>query len=40
MSFQDAYNVPIAIRRWWIKRINKAIEDQNKAQEEASKGKR
>jgi len=29
--------MPISLRQWWVKRVNKAVEEYNKAQEEAAK---
>ena len=37
VSFQDAYNMPINLRAWWIKRINWTLEEQRKAEEKANK---
>ena len=37
VSFQDAYNMPVNLRSWWIKRINWTMEEQRKAEEKANK---
>ena len=37
VTFSDAYNMPVNLRGWWVKRINWTIEQQNKAQEKANK---
>ena len=37
VSFQDAYNMPVNLRSWWIKRINWTMEEQRKAEEKAQK---
>tara|TARA_Y100000593_G_C4115220_1_gene239909 strand:+ start:386 stop:601 length:216 start_codon:yes stop_codon:yes gene_type:complete len=39
-SFFEAYNLPIVIRRWFLKRLSKQIEDENKAIEDAQKNAR
>tara|TARA_R100000808_G_C2148673_1_gene156847 strand:- start:1983 stop:2189 length:207 start_codon:yes stop_codon:yes gene_type:complete len=36
-SFFEAYNLPIVIRRWFLQRLVKQIEDENKASEDAMK---
>ena len=36
-SFVEAYNLPIQIRRWFLKRLVKQFEDEKKAAEKASK---
>jgi len=33
----EAYNLPIQIRRWFLKRLVKQFEDEKKAAEKASK---
>ena len=35
VTFQDAYNMPVNLRAWWIKRINWTMEEQRKAEEKA-----
>ena len=37
VSFQDAYNMPVNLRSWWIKRINWTMEERRKAEEKANK---
>ena len=39
-SFIEVYNLPIQIRRWFLKRLVKQFEDEKKAQEQASKKNR
>ena len=39
-SFIEVYNLPIQIRRWFLKRLVKQFEDEKKAQERASKKNR
>ena len=34
-SFSEAYNLPISIRKWFLERLLKQKEDENKATEEA-----
>ena len=29
-SFIEAYNLPVGLRLWWIKRLNKQAEDEKK----------
>jgi hypothetical protein len=36
-SFIEAYNLPVGLRMWWIKRLEKQFEDEKKAMEKASK---
>tara|TARA_R110002020_G_scaffold89198_5_gene218418 strand:+ start:7966 stop:8148 length:183 start_codon:yes stop_codon:yes gene_type:complete len=36
-SFMEAYNLPISIRRWFLKRLAEQIEKENDAYEQASK---
>jgi len=37
-AFSEAYNLPVGLREWFVKRLIKQIEDENEAQERASKG--
>ena len=37
-SFSEAYNLPIGLREWFVKRLVKQLEDENEAMERASKG--
>jgi hypothetical protein len=39
-SLTEAYNLPIQLRRWFVKRLVKEFEDQKKAIEEASSSKK
>lgn len=34
-SFSEAYNLPVSIRRWFLERLLKQKEDENKATEDA-----
>jgi len=36
-SFFEAYNLPITIRRWFLERLTKQIEDENEQIKKASK---
>ena len=36
-SFFEAYNLPVALRGWFVARLIKEFEEQNKAQEEANR---
>jgi len=36
-SFSEAYNLPIQIRRWFLDRLIKQKDDENKATEDAYK---
>jgi len=31
--------MPVSFRQWWIKRVNKALEEKNKAEKEAMRKK-
>ena len=37
-SFSEAYNLPINLRRWFVKRLGKQLEDEREAIEKASSG--
>ena len=37
-SYVEAYNLPIPIRRWFLEKLVKQMEMENKAIEEAGKG--
>ncbi len=37
-SFSEAYNLPIGLREWFVKRLLKQIKAENDAVENASKG--
>jgi len=34
-SFIEAYNLPVGLRLWWIKRLNKQAEDEKKEMDKA-----
>jgi hypothetical protein len=38
-SLSEAYNLPIGLREWFVKRLVKQMEDEKEAMERASKGK-
>ena len=40
MTYEQAWKLPIELRKWWIKRVSKEIEKKNKAEEAAAKGNR
>ena len=35
-SFYEAYNLPVGLRMWFMKRLAKQIEDENNAQRKAA----
>lgn len=37
-SLTEAYNLPVALREWFVKRLLKQLNDEKEAYEEASKG--
>ena len=37
-SFYEAYNLPIGLRKWFVQRLVKQLEDEKQAIEEASRG--
>ena len=37
-SFSEAYNLPVKLREWFVKRLIKQIETENEAIENAQKG--
>ena len=37
-SLTEAYNLPVGLRKWFVERLVKQLEDEKKAMEEASKG--
>jgi hypothetical protein len=39
-SFYEAYNLPVALRRWFFERLQEQIETENKQIEEANKQKK
>ena len=36
-SFIVAYNLPVGLRNWWVRRLKKQFEDEKKAYEQASR---
>jgi len=36
-SFQEAYSLPVKVRRWFLKRLIKYYEEKNEKREKASK---
>ncbi len=39
-SFSEAYNLPIGLRLWFVKRLIKQLEAEKEATEKASKGRK
>jgi len=39
-SFVEAYNLPIGLRNWFIKRLSEQLEKESEAAKKASKGTR
>jgi len=37
-SFSEAYNLPVGLRKWFVERLAKQLEDENKAVDQASRG--
>tara|TARA_R110002124_G_scaffold26997_3_gene96592 strand:+ start:128 stop:355 length:228 start_codon:yes stop_codon:yes gene_type:complete len=37
-SFSEAYNLPVGLRKWFVERLLKQLEDEKEAIENASKG--
>jgi hypothetical protein len=37
-SLTEAYNLPIGLRTWFVKRLVKQLEDEKEAMEQAKKG--
>ena len=37
-SLSEAYNLPVGLREWFVKRLVKQLEDEREAMEKASKG--
>jgi hypothetical protein len=37
-SFSEAYNLPVGLRNWFVKRLIRQLEDEKDAIEKASKG--
>ena len=38
-SFSEAYNLPVGLRKWFVERLLKQLEDEKEAIEKASKGR-
>ena len=38
-SFSEAYNLPVGLRKWFVERLLKQLEDEKEAIENASKGR-
>ena len=38
-SFSEAYNLPVGLRRWFVERLIKQLDDEKQAHEEAARGK-
>ncbi len=38
-SFIEMYNLPVGLRHWWIKRLEKHFKDENDAMKKASKSR-
>jgi len=38
-SFAEAYNLPVGLRNWFVKRLTFQIKSENEAAENASKGR-
>jgi len=36
-SFIEAYNLPVKLRNWFVRRLSKHFEDENKAYKEAAR---
>ena len=36
-SFIEAYNLPVGLRTWWLKRLEKQFKDEAQASKKASK---
>ena len=39
-SFTEMYNLPVGLRMWWLKRLQKHYEDEKKESEKASRRSR
>ena len=37
-SFSEAYNLPIGLRKWFVERLIKQLQDEKEAIEQASRG--
>jgi hypothetical protein len=38
-SFSEAYNLPVGLRRWFVKRLNRQLTEEKEAYEKASTGR-
>jgi hypothetical protein len=36
-SFIEAYNLPVGLRMWWLKRLEKQFDEEKKSMEKSSK---
>jgi hypothetical protein len=34
LSFSDAYNMPVALRKFWLQRVTETLEEENKRKEQ------
>ena len=39
-SFTEAYSLPIGLRKWFVERLTKQLEEEHEAVEQATKGRR
>ena len=39
LSFSDAYSMPTSIRKWWINKLIKTLEEENNQKAQYSKAK-
>ena len=37
-SFIEAYNLPVGLRNWFVRRLAKQLQDENEKMDQASKG--
>jgi hypothetical protein len=37
-SFSEAYNLPVGLRKWFVERLARQLQDEKEAIEQASKG--
>jgi hypothetical protein len=37
-SFSEAYNLPVGLRKWFVERLSKYIQEQNEAMQAAQNG--
>ena len=37
-SFSEAYNLPVGLRRWFVERLIKQLDDEKQAHEDAARG--